>query len=87
MLKRALVIVTVLTAALYAVLYIAGSGMLSDGPDAGTIEARAIDPAVIAERARADPERGRGRSASHGRSRSCSVTFTSTPPFRSTRSS
>jgi hypothetical protein len=51
MLKRALVVVAILVAALYAVLFIAGSGLLFDGPDAGTIEARAIDPAVVAERA------------------------------------
>ena len=51
MLKRTLVVAVVLAAALYALLFIAGSGLLSDGPNAGTIEARAIDPAVVAERA------------------------------------
>jgi len=51
MLKRALIVVLLLAAALYAVLFIAGSGLLSDSPNAGTIEARAIDPSVVAERA------------------------------------
>jgi hypothetical protein len=50
MLKRILVAVLVLAVAAYALLYILGSGLIFDGPDAGAIEARAIDPVVVSER-------------------------------------
>ena len=43
MLKRSLVVIVVLLAVLYAALYFAGSGGLSDGPNAGTIEATGVE--------------------------------------------
>ncbi|MFQ5416473.1 MAG: DUF3604 domain-containing protein, partial [Myxococcota bacterium] len=49
--SRILLIGGALVVATIVALAVAGSGMLADGPDAGTIEARAVDAVVVAERA------------------------------------